>query len=265
MREVLTWIRRPLDVGILVHRVHDEAAYEKATSRNFGGPPHRITLRDRGVERNFWWVQDYIESGSSSRGETILIPRRIFEGAPGNGEVFEPLLARLSRQGRVVRSRLSWEGGDLQFTRDPGDARRLVLFYGSFAKPYWGESLSQGEFEYVLSLEFGADRAVDLGGLAPHVDYFVSFLTGAKTAEREEIGFRVIRIPAFRGDLTVERSWPGISYVNGLVVDTQIFVPRFGLGEVEDRLFRDVAAQLPRGYSIVPIYAQPGAIRNGGA
>jgi len=414
MREVLTRIRRPLDVGILVHRVHDELAYKRATNRSFGPTPHRITLLDRGVERNFWWVQDYMKSGTSSRGETILVPRRIFEGDPENGEIFEPLLAHLSRQGRVVRSRLSWEGGDLQFTRDPDDAGRLVLYYGSFVKPYWGESLSQGEFEYVLSLEFGADRAVDLSGLAPHVDYFVSFLPRAKTAlvsvprsgdlevarsaaealrsrfsgreplalvelrrslsspepdlsevrqfverarqqqgtwdlntdpdlpgrmkslvakvcprgndcftpadqvrlveadpalfeewvhavqyakdeqaivtahldlvesqlepvpegihrrtlekiaELEGIGFRVIRIPAFRVDLTVERTWPGISYVNCLVVDTQIFVPRFGLGEVEDRLFRDVAAQLPRGYSIVPIYAQRVLIRNGG-
>ena len=46
------------------------------------------------------------------------------------------------RQDGVVRSRLSWEGGDLQFTRDPRDPRRLVLFYGSFAKPYWAETLT---------------------------------------------------------------------------------------------------------------------------
>jgi len=172
-------------------------AYKRATNRSFGPTPHRITLLDRGVERNFWWVQDYMKSGTSSRGETILVPRRIFEGDPENGEIFEPLLAHLSRQGRVVRSRLSWEGGDLQFTRDPDDAGRLVLYYGSFVKPYWGESLSQGEFEYVLSLEFGADRAVDLSGLAPHVDYFVSFLPRAKTA--------LVSVPR-SGDLEVARS-----------------------------------------------------------
>ena len=82
----------------------------------------------------------------------------------------------------MVRSRLSWEGGDLQFTRDPNDPRRLVLYYGTFAKPYWGESLSTSEFAYVLGLEFGADHTVDLGGLAPHVDYFVSFLPQERTA-----------------------------------------------------------------------------------
>jgi hypothetical protein len=415
MREVLRRITRPLAVDILIHRVHDAAAYERATLRNFAGTPHRIVLLDRGIERNFWWVQDYVKAGSSSRGPTILIPRRIYEGSAETGATFEPLLVHLARQARVVRSRLSWEGGDLQFTRDPRDARQLVLYYGSFAKPYWGETLTQREFEYVLALEFGADRTVDLGGLFPHVDYFVSFLPRArvalvsvpvsgdlalakatvdalvsrfggrepkalvelrdrlssspnpdllhvrqtlerarlqmpgwqlavdpalpermrllvagacfegkdclsvtnqlrmieadpatfaewihatqsardepaviaahldlvagqlepvpadvrrrtleKIAELEAIGFRVIRVPAFRVDLNGKRNWPGISYVNALVVDEQIFVPRFGLGEVEDRLFGELGAQLPAGYSVVPIDAQQVLLRNGG-
>ncbi len=414
MGEVLRRITRPLDVGVLIHRDHDDAAYEKATARSFGDTPHRVSLLDRGVERNFWWVQDYLKAGTSSRGETILIPHRIFEGKPENGKAFDPLLERIVGQDRVVRSHLSWEGGDLQFTRDPRDPTKLVLFYGSFVKPYWGESLTGEEFEYVLSLEFGADRAVDLGGLAPHVDYFVCFLplanvalvseprsgdldvaraaverllaqfadrepralldlrqalsspapdprevvrlvrearqrqgswsfhvdaelfdrtkalvaevcpgrddcfaapdqvrlaeanpalfeewihavqaakdeqavvtahldllesqlepipediqrrTLEKTAELEGMGFRVIRVPAFRVNLRKERDWPGISYVNGLVVDKQVFLPRFGLGEVEDGILRLVDAQLPPGYSIVPIYAQRVLIRNGG-
>ena len=414
MREVLGRIPRPLDVAVLIQRVHDEAAYERATGRAYGETPHRISLLDRGVERNFWWVQDYLKAGTSSGGETILLPRRIFEGRPENGEAFEPLLASLARQRRFVRSRLSWEGGDLQFTRDPRDPGRLVLYYGHFAKAYWGESLTPAEFEYVLRLEFGAERALDLGGLAPHVDYFVSFVPAAttalvsapragdldvaraavdalrarvsdrepevlvalrssldspdpdadavgrlvararrqqgewsfdadpdlpdrmralvsrvcprrtdcfsardqvrlaeadpalfeqwvhavqsardeqavitayldlvegqmetvpedarrlsveKAAELEALGFRVIRVPAFRVDLRRERSWPGISYVNGLVVDRQIFLPRFGLGEVEEKVFRDVATQLPEGYSIVPVFAERVLIRNGG-
>jgi agmatine/peptidylarginine deiminase len=73
-----------------------------------------------------------------------------------------------------------------------------------------------------------------------------------------------VRVPAFRVDLKGPRDWPGISYVNALVVDQQLFVPRFGLGDVEDRLLRDVGAQLPAGYSIVPIDAQRILIRNGG-
>jgi hypothetical protein len=413
MREVLSRIARPLDVGIFVHRVHAASVYERATRTSFGRTPHHVTLIDRGVERNFWWVQDYLKSGTSSRGATILVPRRIFEGSPETGEAFEPLLDRLSRRDRFVRSRLSWEGGDLQFTWDPRDARRLVLYYGTFAKPYWADTLTQGEFEYVLSLEFGADQAVDLGGLAPHVDYLVSFLPSAKAAllsipvsgdlavargaaealrerfgqrepavlaelrndlaapspdrprvlsilerarhqqpawafttdpglpgrmkslvdracagqidcfstanqlrlidedpasfeewihavqyardeqaimtahldlvesqlvpipeelrrrtqekaaELEAMGFRVIRVPAFRVDLGARRAWPGISYVNGLVLDEQVFLPRFGLGEVEEKIFREIGAQLP-GYAIVPVDAQRVLIRNGG-
>jgi len=414
MGEVLRQVSRPLDVGVLIHRVHEDSAYEKATARAFGGTPHRVSLLDRGVKRNFWWVQDYLKAGRSSRGETILVPHRLFEGKPENGMAFDPLLERISGQDRVVRSHLSWEGGDLQFTRDPRDPKRLVLYYGSFVKPYWGDSLTPEEFEYVLSLEFGADRAVDLGGLAPHVDYFVCFLPREKVAlvseprsgdldvaravvesllaqfagaeprllldlrgalsspnpspgeivrlvrdarqaqgswsfhvdaglfertkalvaevcpdredcftpsdqvraaeadpavfeewihavqaakdeqaivtahldllesqlepipediqgrtlekisELEKMGFRVIRVPAFRVNLRKERDWPGISYVNALVIDRQVFVPRFGLGEAEDGIFRLVQAQLPPGYSIVPIDAQRVLIRNGG-
>jgi len=414
MREVLRRIPRPLDVSILIHRVHDPAAYEKATQRNFGDTPHRVTLLDRGVGRTFWWVQDWVKAGTSGRVPTILVPRRIFEGKPETGEAFGPMLDRFASREGFVRSRLSWEGGDLQFARDPRDPRRLVLFYGSFAKPYWAETLTPPEFEYVLSLEFGADRAVDLGGLAPHVDYFVSFLPRAglalvgvpvsgnlavaraaldallariagprpealvelrdqlsspkadldrarqalqrarrqqaewrlavdptladrmrslvarvcprggdclspanqlrlieadpdtfeswvhatqsardepavvaahldvvegqlepvpeavrrraleKVGELEAMGFRVVRVPAFRVDLNGPRDWPGISYVNALVVDQQVFVPRFGLGAVEDRILDEVRAQLPTGYSIVPVDAQRVLIRNGG-
>jgi hypothetical protein len=313
-----------------------------------------------------------------------------------------------------VRSRLSWEGGDLLVTRDPRAPGRLVLFCGRHAKAYWGEALTPSEYEYVLEVELGADRTVDLSGLAPHVDYFVSFVPRAslalvgvpvagdievaraasdallsrfagrapgplrelrdalaspkadldraraalararaetshwqlavdptlpermrslvaracpagldcfspagqvrlleadrdtfeswvqatqeargepaviaahldlveaqlepvpeavrrrvleKIGEIEATGFRVVRVPAFRVDLNGPRSWPGISYVNALVVDQQIFVPRFGLGAVEERIFREVEAQLPTGYAIVPVDAQRVLIRNGG-
>ena len=414
MREILQRIARPLDVSILVHRVHDTAAYERATKRSFGGTPHRVTLLDRGAPRTFWWVQDYVKAGASSRGPTLLVPRRIFEGNAETADAFEPMLSRLAKENGFERSRLSWEGGDLQFTRDPHDPRRLVLYYGAAARPYWAETLTPREYEYVLTLEFGADRAVDLGGLAPHVDYFVAFLPRSGTAlvgvpvsgdvavaraaieallarfdgqrpavlvelrdqlcaspadlgraretlaqarrqqaewrlavdptlpqrmralaarvcpeggdclspasqlklldadpatfedwvhatqsareepaliaahldlvegqlepvpeavrrlahekvgQLEAVGFRVVEVPAFRVDLNAARRWPGISYVNALVVDKQVFVPRFGLGEVEDRLLRETAARLPTGYTLVPIDAQQVLIRSGG-
>ena len=414
MKEILQRIPRPLAVSILMNRVHDAAAYESATRRLFGSTPHRIALLDRGIDRTFWWVQDWLKAGVSGSGPTILVPRRIFEGKLENAEALAPMLDRFAQRKEVARSRLSWEGGDLQVTRDPGDPRRRVLFHGSFAKPYWAETLTAGEYAYVLGVELGTDRAVDLSGLAPHVDYFVSFVPRArlamvavpvafdlgvaraaldallsrftqlkpeallqlrdalappradldraraallraraespqwqlavdptlpermrslvaracptggdclspaaqlrmieadrdtfaswvdatqwardepavitahldvvegqlepvpepvrrrvheKIAELEAMGFRVVGVPAFRVDLSAPRSWPGISYVNALVVDQQIFVPRFGLGEVEERIFHEVGAQLPAGYSIVPIDAQRVLIRNGG-
>jgi len=63
-----------------------------------------------------------VKGGTSSRGETILIPHRIFESDPKYGELYDPLLERFVSQERVTRSGLSWEGGDLQLTRDPRDA-----------------------------------------------------------------------------------------------------------------------------------------------
>ena len=412
--ELLQKIQRPLDVSILIHRVHEPAAYENATRRLFGATAHHVSLLDRGVERTFWWVQDWVKAGRAAGRPVVLVPRRVFEGRPENGATFAPMLDRFAARDGVARSHLSWEGGDLQFTRDPRDPNRLVLFYGSSARPYWADTLSRREYEYVLAQEFGADRAVDLSDLAPHVDYFAAFVPRAglalvsvpvsgdlavaraaadallsrfadhkpealvalrdalsspaagldrarlalararggapqwqlavdpalpermralvaracdpgedclspagqlrmmeadpgtfaawvhateaareepavvaahldlvesqleavpdaarervveKIAALEAAGFRVVRVPAFRVDLTVPRAWPGVSYVNALVVDRQIFVPRFGLGEVEERLFRDAGAALPAGYSIVPIDAQQVLVRNGG-
>jgi hypothetical protein len=413
MTEVLRRIERPLDVEVVLQPVHGDAAYEEAAARAFGDTPHRVRLTERGVDRNFWWVQDYLKAGTADGGPTILVPHRLFEGRPENATAFDPLLERFTEDDGVVRSKLSWEGGDLQFTRDPRDPERLVLYHGTFVKPYWGESLTDEEFAYVLCLEFGADQAVNLGGLAPHVDYVVAFLPRARTAlvsvprsgdldlaravveslleslgddprvlislrdrlasprpdpaeiarlvdqarqeegawgfamdeglvaqtkelvsrvcparedcftpedqvrlseadpalfeewihsvqqardepaiiaahldllesqievvpadleertqetiaELESLGFQVIPVPAYRVNLKRERDWPGISYVNALVIDGQIFVPRFGLGEAEEGIFRLLRARLPSGYSLVPIDARRVLIRNGG-
>ena len=198
MRVVLRRVPRPLDVSVLIHRVHDPAAYDKATLEEprRHAPPHH-TARP-------WRRPDVLVGPglAESRerpaaGPTILVPRRIFEGKPENGFAFAPMLDRFASREGVARSRLSGEGGDLQFARDPRDPSRLVLFYGSFAKPYWAETLSSGEFEYVLCVEFGADRAVDLGGVAPHVDYFVSLLPRA--------GMALVGVPV-SGDLAVARA-----------------------------------------------------------
>jgi agmatine/peptidylarginine deiminase len=89
-------------------------------------------------------------------------------------------------------------------------------------------------------------------------------LTEERIGQLEAMGFRAVRVPAFGVGSSRPRGWPGISYANALVVDEQVFVPRFGLGEVEDRVFRELGAQLPGGYSVVPIDARQVLIRNGG-
>jgi hypothetical protein len=317
-----------------------------------------------------------------------------------------------------LRSKLSWEGGDFQFAADPNDPSRTVLFYGNTAKLYWGAELSDKEYGYVVQTEFGSDGLLDLSSLTPHVDYFVAFLPGARTAivsqrDRENIpisraaldllmtlyagrepadlkaladqfaglgrhfegdpersrqliaqlnrtlptipqpidppvaesidrvvarfcpkdemacftpegkrtlvreapeearllvntavrmadaremsqkllaliemqlpdapmpdqsrtearirdiermGFNVIRVPRFPGGPGGDH-WPGISYVNLLLVDKTLFVPTFGLGKAEDAILAKLAKQLPEGYNLEPVYARHALMYSGG-
>jgi hypothetical protein len=83
---------------------------------------------------------------------------------------------------RFVRSKLSWEGGDLQFVRDPISPGKLLLIHGDAARTYWAGQLTVEEYAWVLRVEFGADESIDVSGIFPHADYFVSWLPGTKTA-----------------------------------------------------------------------------------
>src|SRR5262249_587713 len=121
------------------------------------------------------WPQDYLKSGSSKGERKILLPYRLYEGKRDYGELYEPLLDGLNEQ-RFVRSKLSWEGGDLQFVLDPKNPRKTILFYGQSGRAYWGQGLTAEEYAYVLKLEFGADSAVDLSDFVSHADYLVSFI-----------------------------------------------------------------------------------------
>ena len=174
-KTILAKISRPLDVNIGVAFTQDQALYGRALAFHFPKTPHHIRLRNYAVESGNPWVQDYLKAGRVGNSEKILVTRRLFEGRSADGELFRPMLDLLTED-RFVRSKLSWEGGDLQFVEDPKDASSNILFYGDSARAYWGESLTVPEYEYVLKLEFGADRAVDLSKLVPHVDYFAAFL-----------------------------------------------------------------------------------------
>jgi hypothetical protein len=174
-KTILEKASRPLDVTIGVALTQDHELYSRALAFHFPKSRHRIRLRNYAVESSNPWVQDYLKAGHAGGKERILVTRRLFEGRATDGDLFRPMLDQLNEE-RFVRSKLSWEGGDLQFVADPGDPARTILFYGDSARGYWGDSLSGAEYEYVLRLEFGADDAVDLTKLAPHVDYFVAFL-----------------------------------------------------------------------------------------
>jgi Porphyromonas-type peptidyl-arginine deiminase len=174
-KTILAKVSRPLDINIGVALTEDQALYGRALAFHFPETPHHIRLRNYAVESGNPWVQDYLKAGRAGDTEKILVTRRLFEGRSEEGEFFRPMLDLLTEE-RFVRSKLSWEGGDLQFVLDPKDPAKNILFYGDSAKAYWGGSLTPPEYEYVLKLEFGADRAVDLSKLVPHVDYFVAFL-----------------------------------------------------------------------------------------
>lgn len=175
VREVLAAIQRPLEVTLGVNYDLEEPWYQEALKLNFEDLRHSVKFHETTAPVSNPWAQDYIKGGKVGGKSVILVPRRLLEGSFNYGEDFKIFLDELI-DGSHVRSRLSWEGGDIQFLRDPRNPSETILFYGNSAKQYWGKALTDKEYAYVLKLEFGADRAVNLSGLEPHIDYFVSFI-----------------------------------------------------------------------------------------
>jgi hypothetical protein len=318
-----------------------------------------------------------------------------------------------------VRSKLSWEGGDLQFVRDPISPGRLLLVHGDAAARYWAGSLTAAEYAWVLRIEFGSNESIDVSGILPHADYFVGWVPGMKTvlvaeplrgnfefaraaldvlldvygsemppeldvvdramsseerafrselgklkkalhkarkvcgkwtvpvsgqmmadldgyvltncpenmsdcfapagrvkmlvenpeslragisnvfdlfnganlaprmlsviesqlpgyrsgveklvsAKTEELrrrGFNVVRVPWLDGKSDLDIEWPGISYANSALVGKTLFVPEFGLGAPEKKVFEKLEEELSGNYRVVPVYARYSMLRNGG-
>ena len=424
VKHLLTEITRPLEIHIGINKLHDEQLYEAAKRFHLKSSPHKIVLRNSHADADNW-PQDYLKSGFCKGEKRILLPYRLYEGKPDYGELYKPLLDGFNEQ-PFVRSKLSWEGGDLQLMLHPKDPQKTILFYGHSAKAYWGTGLSKDEYAYILKSEFGADQAVDLSDLAPHVDYFLSFVPNQnivlvseptrknyaiarsaaekllefigekkpapvelvnlksllssddqdfvssarleqqlqrvlkevhkneegwtfhedkelrerlatylrstcgedsqcvaklysppqgqreilrddikllrdcndayliassnrslfksyaaiiesqfketdhqlqqsadeKIQEIKNLGFRVIRVPQIGADSTIP--WSGVSYVNNLLVDSLLFLPKFGLGAAEDEIFDRIRKQLPRQYRVVPVFAQNSIAYDGG-
>jgi hypothetical protein len=85
----------------------------------------------------------------------------------------------------------------------------------------------------------------------------------AKEREVRDLGFRVIRVPYLAAP-HIMAEWPGISYANVLTMERTVFVPAFGLGAAEDRIFADLRTQLGHGYQVVPVYARFNLVHNAG-
>lgn len=185
-KQILSRAPGPLTASIGVEILHREESYERATEAHYRDGAQRPGLRSLPGGRSFPWVQDYVKSGTAAGAKRILVPRRIFEGTPAFGDEFKPLLDSFADP-RVVRSKLSWDGGDLQFVARPGRPDRLVMLHGASARPYWGRSLSDGEYSYVLRVEFGADEVIALPDIPGHVDYMTAFLPGVNVALVSEV------------------------------------------------------------------------------
>jgi hypothetical protein len=174
VKEILSRLSRPLDVRLTVSGGFSRSLWESAAVRHFGGLPHRFTFFQSVDSVSHPWAQDHIKAGHVNGMPRGLIPRRLYESAEADGEVTESLLKSLEAQG-FVRSKLSWEGGALQFVADPREPSKTILVAGGNSR-YWGGELNPAEYGYVLRQEFGADEFLDLGAAAPPAEYLVSFL-----------------------------------------------------------------------------------------
>ena len=174
-RAVLPRLRRPLDVTLTVHGDFPPGLWDEAVERHFGATRHRISVRAGEVSQTHPWAQDYIKAGQAAGRGLLMTPRRLYEGRPEEGELYRPLLEGLQRDGAVA-SRLSWDGGDVQFVRLPGRPDQLLLAHGGASRDYWGGDLTRLEHSFVLATEFGADQILDLSAIGPHADYLVAFL-----------------------------------------------------------------------------------------
>ena len=178
-REVLRQIGRPLDVTFSLTREFDRSYWPQGMKRAFPDSIHRFGLIQSEAQNTHPWGQDFVKAGEVNGELRVLTPRRLFEGRGEDGDLFRPLLEAM-KDGPYARSKLSWEGGDLQVIADPQDPSRIILFHGGSSNEYWGSQLEPEESSYVLQVELGADLAIDLA-VGPHTDYIVAFLPEERT------------------------------------------------------------------------------------
>lgn len=184
---ILEHTSRPLDVVLSLSVVPSEGVFRSSLAKHFRSsaahtPLHNIRPHaspSRGELAP--WMQDFLKAGHRDRQERILVTRRAFEGRADHAQKLDEMLTSF-RDPVFEHSKLSWEGGDVQFAYHPKDHGKLVMFYGTSMKQYWGEALTREELEFVLRQEFGADEAVYMDDVTPHVDYLLSLIPESNTA-----------------------------------------------------------------------------------
>jgi hypothetical protein len=181
IKAVLAQLPQPVQVTLSSPEQFEAEYWPRALEYHFPNTRHNIRILRSEAATTHPWAQDYVKPGVVNGERRILTPRRLFEGRGGDGETFRPLLDAF-RDGPFARSKLSWEGGDLQFLAHPADAQRRILLFGGSARAYWGDELDRRDYEYVLRTEFGADEALDVTGIGPHADYLVAALPGEGVA-----------------------------------------------------------------------------------
>ncbi|MBL8221092.1 MAG: hypothetical protein JNL62_17795, partial [Bryobacterales bacterium] len=175
VRTLLTRFETPLRVTLAISGDESNRHFQSAAKKFFDQSIHPIRYMSIPQANGDPWVQDFLKAGHVGSEEKILVTRAAYEGQEALGAGLRPLLDSFAGP-RFVRSRLSFEGGDLIIARDPREPQKRILFHGTSAKPYWGEALTMDEFAYVLRREFGTEKSIYLGDITPHADYTISIL-----------------------------------------------------------------------------------------
>jgi hypothetical protein len=181
IKHVLARLQDPITVDLRVNEHYDSSSWPAALKFHFGELQHTVDVLPTSGINNHPWAQDFVKSGAVDGELKILVPRRIFEGREADGEIHRPMLEGLQGD-PFVRSKLSWEGGDLIVARDPRDHDRRILVHGGAALGYWGADLPPEDYEWVLMTEFGAEIGIGLHNSASHIDFVFSFLPNEPTA-----------------------------------------------------------------------------------
>ena len=126
--DVLARLTRKPRVTIGVSGGFGREISSNAARAQFPGLGRQMALRPSDLAVPHLWGQDHLKAGELGGQVRLLVPRRLFEGRSPDGEVFRPLLDGLTGD-RYVRSRLSWEGGDLMAIAPPGlrPARTMLV------------------------------------------------------------------------------------------------------------------------------------------